>query len=385
MPVYSFSQIQTYLQCPLKYKFRYIDWIKPEFEENLHLILWTEVHWALEWLYNQVNDFKKPSFEELEAVFIKSFNEKAWKLSNSDEEKETFLIRWKNYLKAFYDKHFPFEDIKVIGTEIQLYIDLGDNIKFQWFIDRLDKKWSNFILTDYKTNKNLPPEDKTLYEEQLTLYALGVKQKYKKYFEKIYGNLIYLHFDLQDFWEITEERIQQVANKYKNLTLEIETKKAEYNLWNKDAFEEKENPNCKFCEYKELCPLWAHFYWKLDDFELPEDVVKRLIDEYVQLNSQKKEIEKQMEENKKILLDFAKKNNLKKIYGNNEKLSVVSYKWIKILDKEKLKEKLEQLGLLNEALEVDRFKLKKLLDSWKITNTDLQDLIDYTESLWLRA
>ena len=39
MPVYSFSQIQAYLQCPLKYKFRYIDKIVPEFEENLHLIL----------------------------------------------------------------------------------------------------------------------------------------------------------------------------------------------------------------------------------------------------------------------------------------------------------------------------------------------------------
>jgi putative RecB family exonuclease len=384
MAVYSFSQIQTYLQCPLKYKFRYVDNIKPEFEENLHLILWTEVHAALEWLYNEVNNFKKPSYEQLEQVFLEKFNEKASKLNEEQEKIDEFLTRWKYYLKSFYDKHFPFEDIKVIWTEIQLYIDLDDSIKFQGFIDRLDKKGDDFILTDYKTNKNLPPEDKTLYEEQLTLYALGVKQKYWKYFNKIYGNLVYLHFDIQDFWEITDEKIKSVQEKYKNLALEIETKKAEYNLWNKEAFPEKENPNCKFCDYKELCPLFAHFYWKVDDYELGEDIIKSLIDEYVKLNKQKKELEKQMEQDKEILLKFAKRNNLKKIYGNKEKLSVVTYKWIKILDKEKLKEKLEKLGILDETLEVDRFKLKKLLDSGKLKNTDLQDLIDFTETLSLR-
>ncbi len=384
MPLYSFSQIQTYVQCPLKYKFRYVDKIVPDFEENLHLILWTEVHAALEWLYNKINNFQKPSYDELEQVFVETFQEKANKIEVEDKQKEEFLERGKYYLKSFYDKHFPFEDIKVIWTEIKLYIDLWDNIKFQWFIDRLDKRWDDFILTDYKTNKNLPPEDKTLYEEQLTLYALWVKQKYQKYFKKIYWNLVYLHFDLQDFWKITEESIKLIADKYKNLALEIETKKAEYNLWNKEAFPENENPNCKFCDYKELCPLFAHFYWKVEDFELSEDVIKSMIDHYVKLNKQKKDIEKQLEQDKKVLIDFAQKHNLKKIYGNEEKLSIVSYKGIKILDKDKIKEKLEQLGVLDQTLEVDRFKLKKLLDSGKVTNTDLQDLIDFTETLGLR-
>ena len=384
MPLYSFSQIQTYVQCPLKYKFRYVDKIVPEWEENLHLILWTEVHAALEWLYNEINNFKKPDYKQLEQVFLEKFNEKSSKLDEDDEKINEFLTRWKYYLKSFYDKHFPFEDIKVIWTEIQLYIDLGDNIKFQGFIDRLDKKWDDFILTDYKTNKNLPPEDKTLYEEQLTLYALWVKQKYWKYLKKIYGNLVYLHFDIEDFWEITDEKIKTIQEKYKNLALEIETKKAEYNLWNENAFPENENPNCRFCDYKELCPLFAHLYWKADDYELSQDTIKSMIDEYVKLNKQKKELEKQMEQNKKILIDFAQKNKLKKIYWNEEKLSIVSYKWVKIIDKEKLKERLEKLGVLNETLEVDRFKLKKLLDTGKINNTDLENLIDFTETLGLR-
>ena len=385
MPLYSFSQIQKYLNCPLSYKFYYVDGKKPEWEENLHLILWTEVHAALEWLYNQVNNFKKPTYEQLEQVFLQTFREKSAKLDEEQEKIQEFETRWKYYLKSFYEKYYPFENIKVIGTEVRLAIDLWDNIKFQWIIDRLDKKWDDFILTDYKTNKNLPPEDKTLYEEQLTLYALWVKQKYWKYLKKVYGNLVYLHFEIQDFWEITDQRIKEITEKYKKIVLEIEQKKAEYNLWDENAFPTTtDTSHCRFCDYKEICPLFAHKFWNIDDFEIPDNMVRKLIDEYVKLNKQKKDIEKTLNQNKEILIKFAKKNKLKKIYWNESDLSVVNYKWIKILDKEKLKEKLQKLWILDQALEVDRFKLKKLLDSGKITNTDLANLIDYTETLGLR-
>ena len=58
---------------------------------------------------------------------------------------------------------------------------------FFWIIDRLDKEDDGtFIINDYKTNKNLPPEDKEEYIEQLTLYALWIRQKYGK---RIYDSL----------------------------------------------------------------------------------------------------------------------------------------------------------------------------------------------------
>lgn len=383
MPVYSFSQIQTYLQCPLKYKFRYVDKIVPEWEENLHLILWTEVHSALEWLYKQVNVQKIPSYDDLEEVFVQNFNEKANKIEAEDSEKEEFLTRWKYYLKNFYEKHYPFDDIKVIWTEIQLYIDLWNDVKFQWFIDRLDKKQNDFILTDYKTNKNLPPEDKTLYEEQLTLYALWVKQKYGKYFKKLYWNLEYLHFDIQDFWEITEDRIEEVKQKYQTITKEIETKKAEYNLWDEEAFPTIESSNCRFCDYKELCPLFKHLYWSVGEFELSEDTIKQMIDDYVKLSKQKSDIEKQLKQNKQVLEKFAKEKNLKKLFGNEHQISISILKNVKILDKEKLKEILDKEWVLQEVLDIDRFKLKKLLqEKWLVFD---KGLIEETESIVFRG
>ena len=70
MTAYSFSQTQTFVQCPRKYQYKYIDKIKEkEFESSPDLILGHSVHATLERLYNQINIFKIPSQEELLVKF----------------------------------------------------------------------------------------------------------------------------------------------------------------------------------------------------------------------------------------------------------------------------------------------------------------------------
>lgn len=387
MAVYSFSQIQTYLQCPLSYKFRYLDKIKPEFEENLHLILWTTVHSTLEYLYQKINNFHTPSLEELEDYFLNIYKEKVQKLKEKDldEQKKEFETRWLVYLEQYYNEYHPFKDIKVVWTEIQLYIDLQDNIKFQWFIDRLDKKGDSFIITDYKTNKQLPEQDKDYYMEQLTLYALWVKQKYWKYLNNIYWNLEYLHFETQDFWEIKKEDIQKVSEKYKKIALEIETKKAEHWLWMEDIFEPKESSLCKFCDYKEICPLLSHFYWTVTDADFSEETIKTMIDDYINLNEQKKDITDKMTKYKEILLGFAKRNELKKLYSPWWYVSLSKMINYSIKDKEKLKEYLKKTNQLQYFVDIDKNKIVKAIKENNMKLEDFHDTVKKNEILVFRT
>ena len=45
MAKYSVSQIQVYVQCPLKYRYRYVDKIPTqEFVESTDTLLWSLVH-----------------------------------------------------------------------------------------------------------------------------------------------------------------------------------------------------------------------------------------------------------------------------------------------------------------------------------------------------
>ncbi len=90
-----------------------------------------------------------------------------------------------------------------------------------------------------------------------------MQQNYAKYFKKIKARLHYLHFNLMDERDITDERLATVTKKYAGIINDIEDKKFHYNMGDKKVFEPKENNFCKYCEYYSLCPLRAHL--KFDD------------------------------------------------------------------------------------------------------------------------
>lgn len=396
MPIYSFSQTNLFEQCPRKYQYKYIDKIEKEFESSPDLILWQSVHGALERLYNQVNIFKIPNKDDLlekfkilrDSEFEKLKNEEKEIKIKGDQTLDDYLRRGNEYLKTYYDKFYPFEGIKIVSTEDNIIFSLDENKKFRGIIDRLDKTSDDtFVINDYKTNKNLPSQDKEHYFEQLSLYALWISQKYAKYYKKIKARLFYLHFDIIDEREVTDEIINNVKMKYSWIIDAIENKKFAYNMWDKKSFECKENPLCKYCEYMSICPLRAHM--KFDDeivaWELGEKTIKGLVDEYVSLSKAESESKAQKENIKEILIDYVNKHDVLKLFGNQSKLSISKIENISVKDKEVLREILDKLGLLDDVMEIDRFKLMKLIKDWKIDLSKLEGWAEKNVSLSFRA
>lgn len=396
MSVYSFSQTNLFEQCPRKYQYKYIDKIQKEFESSPDLILWQSVHGALEWLYNQINVFKIPQENEVLEKFKSLRDYEFEKLKNEskeiqikwDQTLEDYLRRGNEYLKNYYSKFYPFEWIKVVSTEDNIVFWLDENKKFRGIIDRLDKTSDDtFVINDYKTNKNLPSQDKEHYFEQLSLYALGISQKYAKYYKKIKARLFYLHFDIIDEREVTDEIMIRVKNKYIGIVDQIENKKFAYNMWDKKSFECRENQLCKYCEYMSICPLRSHM--KFDDevvaWELGEKTIKWLVDEYVNLSKSESESKAQKEIIKDILIDYVNKHEFEKLFGNQSKLSISRMENLSIKDKEILKVILGKMWLLDEAMEIDRFKLAKLIKEWKIDVSKLEGGAEKNVSLVFRA
>lgn len=395
MSIYSFSQTQTFLQCPRKYQYKYVDKIQEkEFESSPDLILGHSVHAALEWLYNQINVFKIPSKDEL---LVKFKEQRDSEISEATKEKE-LQLKWEqtledyirrgiHYVANYYDKYSPFENISVVATEASIVFELNDQTKFRGFIDRLDKEGETFVINDYKTNKNLPPESKEEYREQLTLYGLWVQQNYAKYFKNIKARLHYLHFDLMDEREITDELLATVTKKYADTIAEIEAKKFSYNMGDRKCFEPKENIFCRYCEYYSLCPLFAHL--KFDDevvgWELGEKTVKGLVDEYVELSKQESQAKRDKDLIKSILVEYIEEHDLLKLFGNTGKISASKMENISIEDKEKVKQILQELGVLNEALELDRFKVQKLVKENKVSLEQFGNAVINSVSWTLRS
>ena len=396
MVVYSFSQLGLYQQCPKKYQFRYLDGLEKSFETTPDLLLGTSVHSSLERFYQQLNIYKKPQKSDL----IERFDTQ--RSSSLQENWEKIVMKWdqtlddyqrrgQHYLSDYYDLHTPFEDIKIVGTELLLHFTLEDwpnAPKFRGIVDRLDKDWENFIINDYKTNKNLPPEQKDEYREQLTLYAQGIRQKYGKYFKNIKARLHYLHFWLVDEREITDENLDPILQKYKNLISKIETARFDHNMGVENAFPTNQNPYCKYCEYQMLCPLWKHLHYGAETInagELGEQTIASLVDQYAQLSSQISQDTKQKDFLKELLVAYASEHDFEQLFWSEVKLGVSKSQTFSAKDKLALQKFLFELGILDEYSDIPYYKLAALVKDKKLTPDQVSTYLDTKDSRTLRA
>ena len=396
MVVYSFSQLGLYQQCPKKYQFRYLDGLEKSFETTPDLLLGTSVHSSLERFYQQLNIYKKPQKSDLIEYFdiqrSKSLQENWEKIVMKwDQTLDDYQRRGQHYLSDYYDLHTPFEDIKIVGTELLLHFTLEDwpnAPKFRGIVDRLDKDWENFIINDYKTNKNLPPEQKDEYREQLTLYAQGIRQKYGKYFKNIKARLHYLHFWLVDEREITDENLDTILQKYKSLISEIETARFDHNMGVENAFPTNQNPYCKYCEYQMLCPLWKHLHYGAETInagELGEQTIASLVDQYAQLSSQMSQDTKQKDFLKELLVAYASEHDFEQLFWSETKLGISKSQTFSAKDKHALQKLLSELGILDEYSDIPYYKLAALVKDKKLTPDQVSAYLDTKDSRTLRA
>ena len=388
MSRYSVSQVQVYLQCPLKYRYRYVDKIPtPEFVETTDTLLWTLVHESLQNLYNSINVFKIPTKEEfisdyygLGAKKKKETQENWWEILNhhADLTIDDFKRRWEVYLSRYYDKYSPFQNLQVISTEKQISFQLDEWINFLGFIDRLDKVWDTFIINDYKTNKNLPTEEKDQYIEQLTLYWLWIQQQYAKYFKNLKAKLYFLHFDIEDEWEITQEKLIGIKNKYLNIIREIEDKKVQYAMWSKKTFEANQSSLCAWCDYQSICPLFSAI--NSDDeieWELSDKSITALVDEFIEISDRISELEKQKDWLKWIFQKYVIEkdpNDEKSDYvlsGTTQDVKVTKSPKMNVVDKDKFLQKIKDLWLFEEYADISRQNVNNLfLKSSKVKLSD---------------
>ena len=394
MVVYSFSQINLYNQCPKKYQFRYIDWLEREFETSPDLILWTSVHGALEWLYQQISIMNMPIKADVLWKFHQLWNDSIAEAGEKliykwDQHEDDYLRRWEKYLESYYDKYAPFKDTIVVATESMMNFTLdndpnSDNKQFRWIIDRLDKDAEgNFIINDYKTNKKLPPEGDDEYREQLILYAHGVQQKYWKYLKNIKARILYLHFDITDEWEISQESIDNVVAKYTWDINKIESSRFDYNMWVKNAFPTNQNPYCKYCEYQNVCPLWQHLNIEdeiINGWDLWETTIKKLIDKYAEYSQKATEATKEKDAIKDIIIEYAEKKWLEQVFWNKYKISVSKTYNYSAKDIETLKTFLKEKNLIDEAIDIPYYKINALVKNEKLSSQEIQTYLDKKDS-----
>ncbi len=75
MSIYSNSKIETFEQCKLKFKYRYIDKIIPEIAKSIEAHLGSMVHETLEWLYIKVMEKTIPPINDVISFYSERWQE----------------------------------------------------------------------------------------------------------------------------------------------------------------------------------------------------------------------------------------------------------------------------------------------------------------------
>ncbi|RMF06500.1 PD-(D/E)XK nuclease family protein [Candidatus Woesearchaeota archaeon] len=364
MPTYSHSKINTFEQCSLKYKFRYIDRIPVEGGPGIEAFMGSMVHEALEELYEQVLNGKIPSEEEVVTRYKELWEE------HKEGEEELVIVKegmseddYKNLgeemLRNYYRRHYPFNDSKTIGLETQELLDLDGSRKYHIRIDRFAKKEDGtYEVHDYKTGGRLPRQEDIDQDTQLAMYSIWVREKYP---DAKRVRLIWHYLKFEE--DLETQKSPEELEKIKEEILE-KIKKIEQ----AESFEPNVSALCNWCEYQEICPAWKHKF-KQEEEEPEEEALngKQLVDEYVEAKEEYDKLKDKLVELKKKIADYARKEGVTTVFGSRAKANVketARYSWPpkNTEEREELKLALKEIQLYDKASDIDTTELTHLLE-----------------------
>lgn len=255
---FSFSQLQTYRECPYKYKLSNI--LKLPSGGSPALTFGSVIHATLEHFYKRLMELNSasqntlfgasretakeitaPSFDELMNFYNENWRTDGYKNAN---QKDEYFEKGKIILSDYYKSHESRWTVPV-AVEVKFNVAVGENI-ITGKIDRIDINSSGEVsILDYKTGK---PKEKleTDDKDQLLIYQMAVMSNPDICAG---GNLTALVYNyLHDGTELSfigaDKDLQKITDK-------ISTTIADIKQRNFSADPEKHK--CSMCEFRNIC------------------------------------------------------------------------------------------------------------------------------------
>ncbi len=276
MVFYSHSKIETFEQCRLKFKYRYIDKIIPEIAKSIEAHLGDIVHKTLEWLYIQVLKNTIPSINEVISFYSGKWEENYssdMPIFNKTLTAKDYFNRGVEFLVNYYMKYHPFQD-NTIATEkrIEITLDETGEKKLIGFIDRLSNNLENneIEIHDYKTSNSIMAKEKVENSRQLSIYSLAIKEMFGK--EK--NVCMVWHFLAHDMKICLRKTNEELANLKKEIIEIID------NIEKTKDFPPTKSQLCYWCEYMNICPVWNKIYKreKQEELKFNEEEIEKKLD-----------------------------------------------------------------------------------------------------------
>ena len=366
MRIYSYSQLDTFETCPLKFKWRYIDRIKKPEEENVEAFVGSRVHEALQRLHNDLILSRLISLDELLAHY-RTLWQKEWKPSikivQPDLTPENYFDYGAQCLRNYYEHYHPFHQSQTLKTEAHIFfpLDPAHRYRLQGYIDRVARRPAGtYEIHDYKTGRSLPPQEKVDSDRQLGLYQLGLMNQWTDV-DRVELFWHYVGFKVTLRSRRSPEQLEALRTETIQLIDRIESEK---------AFEPQKNSWCDWCEYRADCPLWKHVaaVEALPPSEFAADAGVQLAHEFAQTKWEIDRLGERLEQIREQILEFCRQQQVSVLAGDGVRVVVKFQEKTKLPGKrEPLREQLDEfvrgIGRWDEVSSLNLSELIKVLEN----------------------
>lgn len=349
----SYTALDTYQHCPLKFKFGQIDRIKTS--KTKEALFGSLIHEILKSFHNP-GQIVPPTEEEM----LKLFSEKWDPTLYEDPQEETIAFsQGVKILKNYYAKNSPSE-FNIVDLETRFEAPIEDKNEahiITGIIDRIDRlPDGTFEVIDYKTTKKMPGQKSIDNNLQLAIYHLGIANRWPSIVEQkkpVKLSLYFLRHDEKLSTKRTPEFIEDTKEKILLITDQIKSSMT------KNEFDANPGPLCDWCQYQPHCPLFKH---KFTEKTPAEEEIKQLAEEYFFLKEQTDKSAKRLAEIKDLFNLYYNEQAVDRIFSNSGYITR-SAKKTYVYDGKIIKEILLPLGKWKDVLTVDKAKLKGVIAS----------------------
>lgn len=342
----SYSSLETYKNCPLKYKFQEIDKIKTP--KSKEAVFGTIMHSTLNFIHTP--SMLPPTLEQALDYFSRNWNSDVFEV---ELEERAAFSQGVSMIQDYYKKNDPAKS-NIVDLESRFQIEIGEDENrhtVSGIIDRIDKTEEGYEIIDYKTTKKMPSQEKVDNDLQLSIYLQAFLKRYPKEIENIDKLKVSLYF-LKHGVKLTATRTPEQLEKIKNLFLDV-IKQIE-----EGKFYAQVNPLCDWCGYQNICPMWKHKFKEKRKIDTEE--VNKAILEYIENKNKIGSLKARLEELQEKISEYMDQEGVERVFGENGIIARILRKTYKY-DEKKIREILEPLDKWEDVLKVDGIALKNIL------------------------
>lgn len=232
----SYSQIDNYQVCPLRYKYSYV--LSVPAPPSSSLSFGDSVHKTLKEFHTQRMLGKNPTLKDLLKLYEKNWEPLGYK---NEKDRKIQFEGGKEILKKYFEESKNL-NVKHIGIEKSFTLDI-DGTKLKGVIDRIDELPNGEIeIIDYKTGETKTQKDVD-NNVQMTIYAMAAQEALK-----IKPDILSLYY-LNSGTKLSTHRTQKQIDAQKDIIRGV------IKGIKDGKFEPTPGRDCKWCDFREICPF----------------------------------------------------------------------------------------------------------------------------------